>query len=236
LKRCTMCNEAKQLSEYHNSKRNKDGKASRCKVCIVKASAQWKKDNPERNKVHEQKHRDNHRSDRADKQRKYYQENKEYYADKAREWLSKNPDYKFPKTRYDAEYAKRYREGNRELIRFHRRKRKAKLRGSIVDFSKEDYRTVLSRFEGKCALTESTDIHMDHFIPVSTGHGHTTLGNMIPLDASLNLAKHASNPFEWIKERNDIALEKFEDVVLYLAELNGFSREEYEAHVYNCFN
>lgn len=48
MKRCTVCKEEKELTEFYNSKQSKDGKAYRCKVCDARARAKWQEDNKER--------------------------------------------------------------------------------------------------------------------------------------------------------------------------------------------
>src|SRR5690606_5885857 len=103
-------------------------------------------------------------------------------------------------------------------------------------FTLEEYYELMERFGGRCALTGSEDVHLDHFIPVHTGLGVTAVRNLIPLDARLNTSKGGQNPFEWINGQDSDIQTKFSEIVNYLAKLNGFTRDEYEAHVYNCFD
>lgn len=238
MKECCRCNVAKDLSLFYKNKRSSDGHAYHCKECHNKTTIQWQQENPERasdiNNIAQVKRR----TQKAQTQREYYLNNKDYYKQKSVEYRAKYPEKfvgRLRKQKIDPDYSREYRAKNKDLIKFHRKKRKALIRGSIVNFSKDDYDSVLERFEYKCAISGSSDIHMDHFIPISTGYGDTTIGNMIPLDAKLNLSKSASNPFEWIKTRSDIDRKRFEDVVFYLAEMNGLTTDEFEAHVYNCF-
>lgn len=49
------------------------------------------------------------------------------------------------------------------------------------------------------------------------------------------MSKGNKNPFEWIKTREDIDLEKWDKSVGYLAKLNNMTREEFEKYVYWCF-
>lgn len=234
MKVCSRCHVEKEASLYYKNKRSSDGYAYHCKECQNKATKQWKKDNPQLDKEMNKRAQEKRREAKAASQRIYYQNNREYYSNISSKYKGRYPSkHKTPAMKA---YAKLYRENNKERIQYHRRKRKALIRGSVINFSENEYENVMNHFGGKCAITGSTDIHMDHFIPISTGYGDTVIGNMIPLDASLNLSKNASNPFEWIKNRNDIDLKRFEDVVFYLANLNGLTVAEYEAHVYNCFD
>lgn len=56
------------------------------------------------------------------------------------------------------------------------------------------------QFDGKCPLTGSDKIHIDHFIPLSWGHGGTYIGNIIPLSDRFNLSKHAKIPLSGLKD------------------------------------
>ena len=47
MKTCTVCKETKPISEFHNRKSSKDGKAYRCKSCDTEARLKWSKNNPE---------------------------------------------------------------------------------------------------------------------------------------------------------------------------------------------
>lgn len=48
MKTCTKCLLAKDLSEFGNDRKTKDGKRYRCKPCNNKASSAWTSANPER--------------------------------------------------------------------------------------------------------------------------------------------------------------------------------------------
>ena len=97
--------------------------------------------------------------------------------------------------------------------------------------------TMLDFFEG-CALTGiKENIHLDHIIPLSIGHGGTTAENMVALIDFLNLSKHDGNLFEWFeanRQRFNLSQEKFDTLIDYLAELNEMTREEYCEYVYWC--
>ena len=46
MKECIKCGELKEISEYHKHKRMKDGHLNKCKSCVVKNVAAWRKTNP----------------------------------------------------------------------------------------------------------------------------------------------------------------------------------------------
>ncbi len=88
---------------------------------------------------------------------------------------------------------------------------------------------VLKRFNFRCALTDSENYHIEHWLPQVKG-GKTTVENCNPLDAELNLKKGKQNPFVFF-EREDIRCrfekERFEELVFWLAINNDLSVEEF---------
>lgn len=104
-----------------------------------------------------------------------------------------------------------------------------------INFGKM-YVLVYERFKG-CALTHETlNIHIDHFVPVSIGHGGTIIENCIPLRADLNLSKSDNNPFEWYEaHKEDIDEDAWNELILYLAIHNDMTTEEFHEYVNWCF-
>jgi hypothetical protein len=49
-KRCPICGELKNRSEFYKWKSRKDGLAAYCKPCFTERNAKWAKDNPEKAK------------------------------------------------------------------------------------------------------------------------------------------------------------------------------------------
>lgn len=139
-------------------------------------------------------------------------DNKEKHAVYVKKWQIRNPD--------------RMKEANL--------RRRARVESLPNDF---DIRVMRKNFGNACALTGVEDVHMDHFIPISWGHGGTTNGNIYPLSSELNLSKHNRNPFEWfesVKDERGLDESKFNELVAKLAELNKMSVEEFTEYVYWC--
>jgi ATP-dependent DNA ligase len=88
---------------------------------------------------------------------------------------------------------------------------------------------VLKRFNFRCALTDSEDYHIEHWLPQAKG-GQTAVENCYPLDAELNLKKGKQNPFVFF-EREDIRCrfgkERFDELVFWLAINNDLTVEEF---------
>lgn len=239
---CKLCSVNKDTDEYYYTNKTRGYLDTVCKECRRAQARAYRAETEEdkRRRVESRVYKSKDPEYRS----RYYQENKERIKERVKlRAIDKKQEI--------AKWYKGYAERNREQLsayktaHYHRNKdaykyrayvRKMQIKESPMRASKSDIDSIKERFKNSCALTGSADIHLDHFIPIATGFGDTSVANIIPLDKKLNLSKSASNPFEWIKTRDDIDLERFNDVVFYLAELNGFTPEEYEAHVYNCFD
>ncbi|MCL1696283.1 hypothetical protein [Lysinibacillus sp. BPa_S21] len=119
-------------------------------------------------------------------------------------------------------------------------KRIERLKKLKNDFTEEEKSELLKMFDDKCAFTgKEVNLHMDHVIPVAWEIEGTTLSNMLPIWDSINSSKHDSNVFEWYKnnaKRFDIKEDLFIDALTYIAELNGYTFDEYKEYVYHCEN
>lgn len=102
----------------------------------------------------------------------------------------------------------------------------------------EEMIEVMIRFDFKCALTDSTEVHIDHWFPKKYG-GMITVGNSYPLDATLNERKSAQNPFEFF-ERDDIRKlypkERFDDLVFWLSVNNNMTIEEFRDYTNKLYD
>jgi hypothetical protein len=126
---------------------------------------------------------------------------------------------------------------NKEKISAALHRRRARLKKLPSDFFESDIVNLLTLFNDGCALTGDLPIHLDHVIPLSTGHGGTINGNMIPLRADLNFSKNDSNIFEWfeaIRQRFELSQERFDNLIAWLASANAMTVEEYRDFVYWC--
>ena len=105
------------------------------------------------------------------------------------------------------------------------------------DLTEEQWKKVLNEFGGTCAFCGHGDkITKEHMIPVVTGHGELTTGNIIPMESVLNSEKSNENPFVWIKKQNqEIQRRFYKHIVPYLAKENKMSPKEYEFYVKWCF-
>lgn len=237
-KSCAKCNEVKTLDKYTKHKTGLGGRESSCKDCKAGYYAENKADYLERyenNKSHlhelMRKYYETNKENIIENQRKYYAENKEAISERYREYCE-------DKKEYLAELCRNWRRNNPEKAMLIAERRRARKNALPDDFTEEQMRTTLDYFEG-CALTgATTDIHWDHVIPLATGCGGTTFGNMIPLSSDLNLSKNDANLFEWFnrnKDRFELSQVKFDRLVEWLANVNGMTVLGYRVYVYACF-
>lgn len=254
-KNCSRCLVWKPLLGFNKETRRKTGTRSVCKICQSNEDKKYRIQNKE--KV-SQRHRDYYETNkekimeyrRENKERfdeyfeKYREENREIVRERDRIYRNKNLDKikkKFLKYYHDNKgrlrlYNKNYYASNKERFRVSNRNRNAIKRGLPKDLTVEQQHEILSIFKG-CAITESADFHWDHVIPLASGHGGTTYGNMVPLRSDLNLSKKDNNIFEWFeanRQRFNLSQEKFETLIAWLAEVNEISVEDYRDYVYWC--
>lgn len=103
------------------------------------------------------------------------------------------------------------------------------------EFNGKLWVSIVERFGGHCALTDSKYFTVDHFIPVAWGHGGLTISNVYPLDAELNKSKSDKNPFVWYEENRDqIEEERWNELVFYIAIQNDLTVEEFREYVFWC--
>lgn len=121
----------------------------------------------------------------------------------------------------------------------HKAKKKRKGMKKLLPntLTKEQWAGVLGEFHNTCALKENgKQITKEHFIPLSTGHGGTTIENIYPMEANLNVDKSGKNPFKWVKSQPQHIQHNFRHkLVPYLAEINGMGVKEFEDYTNWCF-
>lgn len=211
-KKCSCCKKIKPLEKYSLESKGFLGRKSQCKKCISDRMHKYYIDN-----------------DIKEKNTENYYINKNEIRNKRKDYYTKN------KSRI-IQNVKKYRENNPFLGRIQRKKRREKENLLIKKFGIKEQKILCRNFNNSCSLSgNSNELVLDHFIPVSIGHGGTYLGNIVLLTHSLNANKTNKNPFEWIKTRPEIDIDKFNKLVEYLAGLNNLNPKEYKEFVYWCF-
>jgi hypothetical protein len=215
MKRCSKCGIEKPLDEFQKRKASKDGYQSQCKVCRNKA-----------NKEH------------ADKTREYQRKRtlRWYYQNRKRALANTRRNYEANQEKIKRRRRERYAE-DPSIDIANRNKRRAIEKSLPSDFNGKQWLEILQRFDGKCAISDSKDIVVEHVIPLAWGHMGTHINNCVPMDASLNSSKMTKNIFAWVKEpevQERVDMNKFEELIEYLAVMNDLTTQEYREFVYWC--
>jgi len=114
--------------------------------------------------------------------------------------------------------------------------KRANLLGLPGTLKAEELELQFHKYEKSCALTGSTNLVIDHFICLDTGHGGTYFGNIVFLDRSLHERKGNKNPFDWLRDNTErYSLDKVFRLINDLATQNGLSISEYEQFVRWCY-
>lgn len=198
-KRCCHCKKRKPLSEFHRSKREKDGHRRTCKECrhaLNTGTGKYAKKTRARAKEWREAHLDyvracgrgyvaDHKEEFKEYKKQHYEKNKQKYKDRARSWKQENNE--------------RYRQLSR---RYHirRREREAGLGGGL---SHKQISFILAFWDRTCAacgkaLTEKRDLCIDHWLPLSRGH-KMCIENAVVLCQACNNGKNARYPGDYFK-------------------------------------
>lgn len=217
-KECTHCHVMKVLLDFQQRLDRFAKKDNFCKKC--------------RTSLKRKERVDNHAAV-IERERRYFERNKQAKTER-------NRAYRIANKEKERERQRNWRENNRVKLALKSSKRRAVQSGLTNDLSFYQLSQIKSRFKHKCALTcKGDDVHMDHVIPVATGYGNTTLGNIIPLFGRLNESKCDSNIFVWFnanRERYSLEQDRFNALIEYLADINEMTIFEYTAYVYDCHN
>lgn len=245
-RKCTECGEVKPLDEFVRASSKKNGKSAKCKECNRK----WRQENRELTKRSHDKWVEENIERVRENGKRWRQENRKHLKDKAREyWESISQEKREEinaKTRirykeniiFERERNKKYRQKNPLNVLKRKHIRRAKQKSLVSNLTDRQTKQLLHTFDNSCALTGlEDDVHIEHFIPLSWGHGGTYIGNVYPMDGSLNLSKFTNNPFDWIKReeiKQKVDLERWEKLISYLSEMNNLTTSEFEQFVYWC--
>lgn len=226
---CRKCGFTGALDEFIKDKRAKLGRRNVCRSCERERLRKYQREN--RDKVNESNRKSyyKYRDSRLTAYKEYAEKNKDKRSEQARERYLRNRD-NILKT------CAEYRKNHPEVQRAAKLRRRAREKALNCELETKELTELMERFGNRCVITGEEAEHLDHFIPVSTGHGGTIYENLVPVTASINTSKHGRNPFLWAeKYLTDDQKENFDKVVEYLAELNGLTVEEYRRFVFWCF-
>jgi hypothetical protein len=238
-KECTKCGEWKPLETgFYRDKKGLGGRVSECKDCRKKYNLEnqsrrldylkkWYQENQEQRLRYSR----NRYQEKKEDIKKWYEENRAHLSEYRRKYYQENQDY-------FSEYKRKHYQENRESYLIRNQKRRTRKHLLPENWTIEQKTETWSYFNNACVLTGVTDnIEEEHAIPLSIGHGGTYHGNMYPMSKTLNISKLNRNIFEWFyanRERFNLDEQRFNDLIQYLATLNGLTPEEYRQFVYWC--
>lgn len=238
-KECRTCNNILPLTQFSPKKGGLGGREYQCRVCGAERFKKYR----ERNREKENERARKNRQKNPDYLFDYYRDNKERIREVWSNWYKKNRNniikyirnWEKENPSRKKEYRRKSERKNPVRLKIRRHRRRAFKKALPDTLTVSEFRDIHKFFGGKCPLTGSEDVVMEHFIALSTGHGGTTRENITLLARDLNTSKHSYNPFEWILIRSEKETEGFERVVEYLSKLNGLTNEEYKEFVFWCY-
>src|SRR5690625_1431180 len=216
---CGKCGKDKKLGDFYKQKGRLGDRRANCKECLSnQAKNKYANDSKYRNKVIEQG-------------KNWAKNNVTRHRELNKKWVRNNYD-KYMKC------VKRWQANNKDVMKISMNRyiaRKMNLKNSLT---KIEWGVTLTKFDESCALSgERKDLHADHVLPVSIGHGGTIYENIIPLRADLNISKSDRNIFDWFadnRERFRLEQRRFDELIEYLADINDMTTKEYEEYVRWC--
>lgn len=223
-----MCGFEGDLTLFVKDNRAANGHRNKCKTCERERLRKFQIENRGKVNAANRASYEKHREKRLKSNKLYDEANKQKRSEDARKRYSVNREYILKQ-------CKEYRENNPDVARAGWMRRRTREKSLPTELKTSELTEIISKFGNKCAISGNPAEHLDHFIPVSTGHGGTVYGNLIPLTAFLNLSKNGRNPFIWAETLNQIEKENFNLVIIYLSEINGLTVEEYREFVFWCF-
>ena len=167
---------------------------------------------------------------------KWMSENKERKVETNRIWCENNKEHK-------AEYDRIRKRNNPEMYKAYAQRRRA--RQSALPDTLTDVQIIAeNEFYGyRCPLTGKTEnLSIEHIIPISWGHGGTTLENCYPMNINTNSSKQDANIFEWLQRKTKSFYDRseydvfnfWETVIKRKAAQHEMTIVEFIAYVYFC--
>ena len=160
-KTCTQCSVTKELSEFQNDVRAKDGHKPYCRKCYK----EYKDANKDKTAAYNEATKE-HRKIKA---AKYFQKNKEeiYAYRKKEEVVSKRKKYLKNNEEKIAAQSREWKQSNRGSVRSHRAKRRAAIKQATVPWA--DMKAIKEIYKEAVRLSDESEIQyeVDHIIPLT---------------------------------------------------------------------
>lgn len=210
MKICSKCKIEKELTDFYQCKKVKDGYKSCCKLCIKIENLNNKEKISEKNKIYYL----NNKNKIINKVNDYYKNNKESILNKNKKYYIKNKekiDYK-NKIYYEKNkektlnYLKLWKIENKNLHNLYSKNAKAKRRSLEKNngkLSKGIVQKLYQLQQGLCICCNEPlgdNYHLDHIMPLALG-GTNTDNNVQLLKYKCNLNKHKKHPIDYMQSK-----------------------------------
>lgn len=210
-KACTKCCAVKSVSEFAMRKDRTNSTRSICRKCANELSAQWRKNNPDRQrelskrwadlnkdklKTYQETWRERHHKTKIKTEKKtpWRVRNRERHREASRRWREANPDK-------NRSIVARWRIENPERIRIKNQNYRAKTNGSRGVLSDNVASRLYTLQRGRCAccgVKLGGKFHRDHIMPLALG-GANVDSNIQLLCQPCNNKKHAKHPIDFMR-------------------------------------
>lgn len=197
LRTCTKCGIEKPLTlEYfHRRPQNKQGFATRCKICLQEEVRAWQSKNAEKTKEVKRKSADKLREQRKEKSRERYKTDPDYRA------RINAATHKWEESHTETRRASQRRRSKTEEYKERNRLEQRARRPHII--SKDEKQRMWEEQEGRCAycgislfLDIPRDATSDHFVPI-TREGTSDKENVVLACRPCNSQKWNRLYHEW---------------------------------------
>ena len=91
-KKCSRCNEEKELTEFYKDKRASDGASSACKKCLLKQQKKYSIEHKTQREVYIKEYREKHKQKLKEYKANYHLQHKEEQNKKSKEYYYSNKD------------------------------------------------------------------------------------------------------------------------------------------------
>lgn len=210
-KTCTRCGVVKSVSEFAMRKDRTNSTRSICRKCANELSAQWRINNPDKQrelskkwldlnkeklKIYQATWREKHRKPKIKKEKKapWHVRNKERSRELCRLWRDRNPEK-------NREIVAKWRINNPEKVRIKNQNYRSKINGSTGVLSYGLASKLYDLQRGRCAccgIKLGRKFHRDHIMPLALG-GENTDSNIQLLCQPCNNKKHAKHPIDFMR-------------------------------------
>jgi len=212
-KKCRVCDELKEIIEFHKKKSSKDGVRNECKECVKILQKKYKEspDFKEKRAEYDKQRYSEEKSKILERKKEYYQENREHILEQKAEYRD-NPENR----QRNKDYIKKYKVENREKYYKYRNdnphiiawrsvlhstlKRLGTSKSSktieMLGYSADELKVhIENQFTEGMSWDNHGEWHIDHETPVTAFSSDTpvnevcALSNLQPLWAFDNLSK-----------------------------------------------